>query len=357
MHEPLRVGIVGGGIGRSHAKAYQALRSDYDLRVLCDLDATRAADVATEADIPETMSDFAELCGRDDIDLIDVCTPSHLHAPMTKAALMAGKHVFCEKPHAASLRDIDELQAIERKADRRVMPIFQYRFGHGLQKLKALVDAGLAGAPYLATVETLWRRRSAYYEVSWRGTWKGELGGVFVTHAIHAHDALNYIFGPTQSVFARASTRVNPIEVEDCGTASLTMANGALATLSATLGSANETSRHRFVFGKLTAESNQNTYTNSSDPWTFVGDTADDDKQIQACLAEFQPQPEGFEGQFRRFAAALRHEAPAPVTLTDARNSIELITALYHSIQTGQAVDLPLTAEHPAYNGWLPTTG
>ena len=234
------------------------------------------------------------------------------------------------------------------------MPIFQYRFGHGLQKLKHLVEAGLAGQAYLATVETSWRRRSAYYDVPWRGKWATERGGVLLGHAIHAHDMLSYIAGPIHRVFARATTRVNPIEVEDCASVSLEMADGSLAALSATLGSPVEITRHRFCFSNLVAESNTRPYSNSGEPWQFTADTPELEAQIAAALEGFTPLPEGFPGQFYRFHQALRGGGEIPVTLADARASLELITAMYYSARAGEEVDLPLREDHPNYGSWLP---
>src|SRR5690606_16491448 len=125
--------------------------------------------------------------------------------------LAAGKHAICEKPLVGSLKQVDELAIAEQQSRRRLMPIFQYRFGHGLQKLKYLIQEGLAGTSYLSTVETSWRRRSAYYDVPWRGKWATELGGAVLGHAIHTHDMLCYVLGPVKQVFARTNTRVNPI--------------------------------------------------------------------------------------------------------------------------------------------------
>ncbi len=290
----------------------------------------------------------------DDLDVISICTPPHLHFEQIQQVLAAGKHAICEKPLVGSLKEVDELMRIEATSGKRVMPIFQYRFGHGLQKLKFLVDEGLAGRAYVATVETAWRRRAGYYDTPWRGKWKTELGGTLLSHASHAHDMLYYILGPVKSVFARTATRVNPIEVEDCASVSLEMADGSLASLSATLGSSPEISRHRFCFSGFTAESNTQPYNNSKDPWTFTADSPELSEQIEEALARFVPLPERFTGQFYRFHQALLRRTELPVTLQDARTSLELITAMYHSSFKRQVVDLPIGPDHPRYTGWLP---
>jgi predicted dehydrogenase len=354
MNQPLRVAVVGCGIGKEHAAAYHRLPERFELLAICDLDAAKARELAAAYAVPRVVTDLAALCAMDDLDVIDICTPPHLHFDQIQQVLAAGKHAICEKPLVSSVAEVDQLIAAEAGAGRRVMPIFQYRFGHGLQKLKLLIEQGLAGQAYLATVEVAWRRRAEYYAVPWRGTWRTERGGALLGHAIHATDMLTYILGPVKSVFARTATRVNAIEVEDCAAVSFEMANGALATLGVTLGSSAEITRHRFSFSGFSAESNTRPYTSSGDPWTFTGDTPDSAARIEAALAHFTPLPEVFDGQFYRFYTALCQGAELPVTLADARTSLELITAMYASARAGQPVALPLGQAHPGYTGWLP---
>jgi predicted dehydrogenase len=352
--ERLRVAVVGAGVGRAHVRGYAEVADRFELVAICDIDADRARAVADEHAIPRVVTDLAELCRMDELDVIDLCTPPHLHFGQVLQVLAAGKHAICEKPLVSSLAEVDELERAERAAGRCVMPIFQYRFGHGLQKLKWLMAEGLAGTAYLATVETAWRRRAAYYAVPWRGKWRTELGGALLSHAIHAHDMLCYVLGPPRRVFARTATRVNPIEVEDCAAVALEMADGSLASLGVTLGSAAEITRHRFSFSNLVAESNTRPYTNSGDPWRFDADTPELAAQIERALERFVPLPERYAGQFHRLYQALRDGAELPVTLADARLALELVTAMYYSAETGSNVDLPIGADHPRYRSWLP---
>jgi len=165
---------------------------------------------------------------------------------------------------------------------------------------------------------------------------------------------LCYVLGPPARMFAYTTTRVNPIEVEDCASVALEMADGSLASLGVTLGSAAEITRHRFSFSGLVAESNTRPYTNSGDPWTFVGDTPELTEQIESALADFRPLPEHYAGQFYRFYEAVRCGGDMPVSLADARVSLELITAMYYSAETAASVSLPIGADHPRYASWLP---
>ncbi len=355
MSARLRVAVIGLGIGIQHVVAWKALPELFDLVAVCDVDERKAKLVAEKLAIPRVTSNFASLLtGADAPDVLDVCTPPHLHFEMSAAGLRAGKHVVCEKPLVPSLAVCDELARIEREARGRLMPIFQYRFGAGFLKLQHLIGRGLAGRAYLSTVETAWLRGSDYYAVDWRGKWETELGGVLTTHAIHAHDLLCSVIGPVRSVFARTATRVNPIETEDCAAISCEMADGSLASLSATLGSRPEISRLRFCFEYLTAESSLSAYQPSFDPWTFTAANAERQAEVDAALRGFAAGPELYAGQFARFHAALASNGELPVTLADARASLELLTASYHSARTGEPVRLPLAPDHPSFAGWLP---
>ncbi len=316
------------------------------------MDEARGRKAADEFGIPQLTANLSDLYRRDDLNVIDLCTPPYLHYPQILEALAAGKHVICEKPVAGSLKQVDGLIVAEAQSGKRVMPIFQYRFGHGLQKLRWLKDQGVTGRASLTTIETAWRRRAEYYAIAWRGKWQTELGGSLVSHAIHAHDALYYILGPARSVAAHVTTLINQVETEDVASASLQMADGSLCTLAVTMGSAQELSRQRYCFSGLTAESNLRPYTFTGDDWTFTGDTPEMNERIQETLARFEPMLEGYAGQFYRYAHALATGAELPVTLAEARASLELATALYHSARTQQVVQLPLTQDNPMYEGW-----
>jgi predicted dehydrogenase len=355
--ERLKVAVVGGGIGTQHIDALIRLPEQFELVAFCDIDPAKAEAVAERYDIRSATTSYEELLGRHEIDIVDLCTPAGLHVAQTSAALEAGKHVICEKPLAGSLAEVDRLAALAETCGRHISPIFQYRFGNGFRRLLHLRDRGLLGKTYLATVETHWRRGAAYYAVPWRGRFATELGGCLTSHAIHAHDMLVHALGPIRSVHARTATRVNPIETEDCAVVSLALADGALAALSVTMGAAVEHSRLRFYFEHVTVESNLSPYRPHLEPWRF--ETADEVARaaIDAALTDFVPQPEHFEGQFSLLHAALTEGRPPPVTLADARASIELLTASYYSARTGDNVTLPIGPDHPCYRGWRATAG
>lgn len=355
MSKVWNVAVVGCNIGRSHiAEGYANLPARFRVLALCDLDEARLAAVGDEFGVERRTARFDDLLAMDDLDIIDICTPPALHVPQTKAVLAAGKHAVCEKPVAASLAEIDGLIATEEQAPGHVMPIFQYRWGTGFRKAQEVVRAGLAGRPLVATIETHWNRDAAYYAVPWRGRFETELGGVLATHALHLHDMMTALMGPIAALSAYLATRVNDIAVEDCLAASLALENGALATLSATLGSATDTSRLRFCFEHVSFESCREPYRPGDDPWTV--DVRDPARaaEIEAVLARVPPVPSRFAGQMADYADSLDAGARPPITLTDARRALELITALYHAHDTGARIALPIGADHPKYRDWRP---
>lgn len=349
------VAVVGAGIGRSHIlEGYVTNPDRFRLLAICDLDEKKLNALADEFAVERRTTQFDELLAMDDLDIIDVCTPPMVHYPMIVAALRAGKHVICEKPLVGSLRQMDEVMAVEKTARGRLMPIFQYRFGNGIQQAKAIIDAGLAGKPYIGTVETLWRREADYYAVPWRGKWKSELGGVLMGHAIHPHDIFVYLMGPLKSLFGRVATRVNPIEVEDCISASVELESGALGSFTATLGSADEITRIRLAFENVTFESDHSPYNPGAAPWTILPRNDATKAAIDALLKDWVHVGPRFETQMARFAEALDSGGPLPVTTADSRRALEIVTAFYSSSRTRQEVAFPIGADHPNYQSWLP---
>jgi predicted dehydrogenase len=293
---------------------------------------------------------------RTDIDVVVIATPPSLHYDMVSAALAAGKHVVCEKPLTSSLALADAIAQAEKRSNGRVMPVFQYRFGDGIARVRHVIRSGLAGRHFVACIDTAKSRGPDYYAVPWRGKFATELGGVLLTQAIHIHDLVFWLLGPAAAVSAFKTTRVNPIEVEDCAVASLRMADGSLVSLSATLGSARQVTRMRFCFENVTFEKtayDDDSSNPGNEPWLTIPRNAEIGRQIEAKMQEVLPAKAWFVRQYELFHDALVNDRPFPVTLADARSSLELITACFHSSATGQVVQLPIGPEHPRYDGWI----
>jgi predicted dehydrogenase len=357
----LNIAIVGcGWVSDWHVRDGLALLPDlFAVTTCCDSDEKRMKEFGDRHAIPNRIRSFSDVLRRPDVDAVAICTPPGLHYEMVKAALEAGKHVVCEKPFTSSLELVDAISEIEKKSTARVMPIFQYRFGDGIAKIRHVLQSGLAGKHYVTSIDTAKTRGPDYYTVAWRGKFATELGGVLVTQAIHIHDLAFWLLGPAMAVSAFKTTRVNPIEVEDCAVASLLMVDGSLVSLSATLGSARQVTRMRFCFENVTFE--KTGYDNESskpgdDPWVIIPKTPQIGEAIKAKMGELEPQKSWFARQYELFHGAIATGNPLPVTLADARASLELITACYHASETQTVVQLPINREHPRYRGWAPAS-
>jgi predicted dehydrogenase len=355
MSEIKTVAVVGAGIGRSHIiEGYVPNADKFKVVAICDLNEERMNTLADEFGIKQRIVNFDDLLAMDDLDVIDICTPPGVHYGMLKAALGAGKHVVCEKPLVGSLAEIDEIMALEKQSRGKLMPVFQYRFGNGIEQARRIIDAGIAGKPFVGTVETLWRREAPYYAVPWRGKWATELGGVLMGHAIHPHDLFVYLMGPIKSLFGRTATRVNPIEVEDCISASVELESGALGSFTATLGSADEITRIRLAFENVTFESDHSPYQPGTELWKILPRDDETKARIEALLGDWVDVPARFTTQMARFHDALMYRGALPVTTVDARRALEIVTAMYHSSEKHEEVRLPIGPDHPKYHGWLP---
>lgn len=347
----IRVAILGAGIGREHLAAYDALPDLFQVSMIVDQDLSRAQEIANGRFRCETSVNAAFGQG---IDLVDICLPPALHVPIARDALAAGKHVVVEKPLAMSLAEGTTLKTAADEAGCLVFPVFQYRWGPSLAQLRRLMAMGLTGKPQVASLETHWSRDADYYDNPWRGTWAGENGGALVTHAIHNHDLLTHFFGPVAAVSGMSATRVNDIETEDCLALSLQMENGALATSSITLGAAGDQTRLRLVFENLTATSGSAPYAPGQDAWTFAARNPSDQPRIDAVLNEPITERTGFEGFFEALGHTLAGAGSDAVTLDDGLASLSLITGAYDSIRSGTRTLLPISPDHPLFEGWQP---
>jgi predicted dehydrogenase len=115
----MKVGLIGTGFGtRVHMPA---MRADPGIEVvaICSARRDRAEQAAEEWGVPFIASDYRELIARDDVELVDVCTPPDSHAEMTIAALEAGKHVLCEKPLAMNVAEASAMAAAADSARAR----------------------------------------------------------------------------------------------------------------------------------------------------------------------------------------------------------------------------------------------
>ena len=238
MNAPIRFGLIGfGRFGANHARAIATVKGATLTAVAARSEATAAA-AAKEFPDAETTTDLRALIDRDDIDVIDVAAPTHLHYESAKAALEAGKHVFVEKPMTPRTEECRELVRLARERGLILAVGFKRRAAQLWGRIKELVDEGVIGEPRHALFE-LWRWPYRQGADGWRfdidrvGSWELE-------EPVHCFDKARWYFGSSAgeivSVYAKANSRQEDRpELHDNFTAILEFENGAHATISQTL--------------------------------------------------------------------------------------------------------------------------
>ncbi|MXY94203.1 MAG: Gfo/Idh/MocA family oxidoreductase [Caldilineaceae bacterium SB0670_bin_27] len=170
------------------------------------------------------------------VDAVCICTPSGQHAQETIAAASNGKHVLVEKPMALSLADADAMIAACRENGVQLGVCLQRRAEPLFRRVHDAIHGGDLGEITLGVVTMPYYRDEPYYaQADWRGTWEMDGGGVLMNQGIHIIDLLLWFLGDPVDVHAFADSRHRSVEIEDTAGAVLRFANGAVATITATV--------------------------------------------------------------------------------------------------------------------------
>lgn len=338
----LRFAIVGCGvIAGTHARSIAEL-PDAQLVAVCDIRRERAESLA-QAYPAEVYTDYQELVDREDIDIVNVTTPSGLHAEIGIAAARAGKHVIVEKPIDVTLQKADALIQACREAGVKLACIFQHRFDPAVEALKAALDSGRLGQLNFGGSHTKWYRAQDYYTDSdWHGTWALDGGGALINQSIHYVDLLQYIMGPVEELHGYSATRMHErIEVEDLAVAALKFRSGALGLLEGSTSAYPGFCARLDIYGSdgsviLENDQIKDWYLRCGDP----------------CPVE--PEPVGFIGgtsskdiwhhshrrQIQDMIEAVREGREPRVNGEEGRKALEIVLAVYQSARSGQTVRL-----------------
>lgn len=236
MREQTGTAIVGcGTVFPVHAGAVNRMEAA-SLKLVVDTDGRKAEQAAAEYDC-EAATDYRAILEREDIQVVHLCTPHHLHAEMAEALLQAGKHVLCEKPMAHNLQTAERLLKTAQKTPAQLGIVFQNRYNAASQKIREMIDSAALGKLLGMKGIVTWHRGRDYYTGSpWRGRWETEGGGVLINQAIHTLDLLQWFGGDIASVQGSVTTDAlaDTIEVEDTAHAGIAFKNGAWAIFYAT---------------------------------------------------------------------------------------------------------------------------
>jgi len=357
----MRVAVVGAGanIFGAHRRGLAAIGA----RVVAvqDVDGERARRVAGElgcAPCPDVAAVLSVPA-----DLVVILAPHPLHAALAVEALRAGRHVLVEKPIADEVAEADRMVAEADRAGRLLAVAFQQRARPEVVEAVRLVRAGFLGELSRASVLATWPRRASYFRTApWRGTWRGEGGGILINQGQHDLDLLCLLAGRPARVIGRTRTRLHEVETEDTVEALAEWPGGAMGSIHISTAEADEpqrieltgtAGRLRLTPGRLElwrGEVDFREYAASpGDP--FGPPAVDHLPAFEAAAASGGGRGAGHEAVYRNLAAAIAGEEPLLASAAEATAALELANAIILSSAIGAEVALPL--DRAAYGALL----
>lgn len=345
----IKIAIVGcGRIAQRHADLLGTQQiAGAQLVAVCDTKPERVQALAARHGVPGFTS-LDEMLATPGIDVVSVLTPSGMHAEHAVAVARSGRHVIVEKPMALTLVDADAMLQACKAAGVELFVVKQNRFNVPVMKAREALEAGRFGRLVLGTVRVRWCRDQAYYDQDdWRGTWAQD-GGVLANQASHHVDMLRWFMGPVESVHARAITALVDIEAEDTAVATIKFRSGALGVIEATAATRpRDLEGSLSVLGSTGAVEIAGFAVNQTRVWQF-SDPQPSDADVLERYSVNPPNVYGFGHQayYEHVVEVLSQRTRPLVDGHEARESLELIMALYESIASGREVSLPLQVKH-----------
>jgi predicted dehydrogenase len=273
--------------------------------------------------------------------ILNILTPSGLHAKNILELIRFNKHFVVEKPLALRLQDVDKVIAACDKKGVNIFVVQQNRFNPPIQKLKEALVKGRFGKLVLGTVRVRWCRDQAYYgQKSWRGTWSLD-GGVLANQTSHHIDMLIWMMGDVESVVSKTARRLADIEAEDTGAAIIKFKNGALGIVEATTATRPKDLEGSIsILGEKGAVEIGGFFMNELKVWNFL-EKDKMDNQIWFKHAKVPEVPAWNHAKFfKDVLDSLKNGKRCLIDGLEARKSIELINAIYKSAETGKEVFL-----------------
>ncbi len=337
----LGFGIVGGGvIGPFHSKAIGDVKGARVVAV-CDVVEAAAKKFGEEAGV-DYYTDLSEMLKREDLDVLDVCTPSGLHTRLGIAGAEAGKHVLVEKPIDITLERADALISACEKAGVKLGVIFQHRFDAATSKLKTAVDEGRFGKLVLGDAYVKWYRTQDYYDKGgWRGTWKYDGGGSLINQSVHTIDLQRYIMGDPAWVFGKIGVMTHEIETEDLSLAILEFKNGARGVIEGS------TSVYPGLPEKLEIHGEKGTAIIEGGKlvkWAIQGEeeVAEEKVDTSAAAEASAITASSHALQIQDLVDAINEDRKPLVDGHEGRKALEVIMGIYESSKTGKVVKFPI---------------
>jgi UDP-N-acetyl-2-amino-2-deoxyglucuronate dehydrogenase len=342
----LNFALVGcGRIAKRHAELLGLNQvPNARLAAVCDLVESKARLTGEQFAVPY-FTDMHQMLSRVSADVVVILTESGNHARNVVDLAPYGKHIVLEKPMALSLNDADEMIQACDAAGVKLFVVKQNRFNLPVVKLREALEQNRFGKLVMGTIRVRWCRKQEYYDQDqWRGTWALD-GGVITNQASHHIDLLEWMMGDVDSVFAKSSTALVKIEAEDTAVALLRFRSGALGVIEATTAARpTDLEGSISILGEGGAVEIGGFAVNEMKVWRFSNPVPGDEEVMQRFSVN-PPNVYGFGHQayYCHVVDCIMNNKRQLVDGLTGRRSLELISAIYESIETGKEVQLRFT--------------
>jgi UDP-N-acetylglucosamine 3-dehydrogenase len=338
----LKVAVIGcGSIAKyRHLQEYH-LNNKVEIVAVCDVVEERAEEKAAQYGA-KAFTDYKEVIKLEDVDAISVCLPNYLHAPVTIAALNAGKHVLCEKPMATSKKEAEDMIEAAKANDKKLMIAHNQRFVSSHQKAKEIIDLGKLGKIY--SFRTAFGHPGPEdWGVDGAGSWffnkEKAIMGAMGDLGVHKADLMRYLLGEFSEVGAFIETNAKQnTEVDDNAVCILRTENGVIGTLAAswaylTGGGDNST----IIYGE------KGTLRLEADPKYSLIEEYRDGSVVYHMLDKIQTNEDGGQSTshvINHFVECIVHNKQPFITGEEGMKSLEIILAALESQETKRIVSL-----------------
>ena len=313
MEERMNFGVIGTGrIGRLHAENLTYRIPEANLLAVSDIFVDAAEEVATRLGIPAAHKDYRRILDDKRIDAVLICSSTDTHARFIEEAAEAGKQIFCEKPIAHHLADIDRALAAVDRTGVKLMVGFNRRFDPHFARVREVVAAGEIGEPHILRIIS---RDPApppieYIKVS---------GGIFLDMTIHDFDMARFLVGAeVEAVYASGGVMVDPAigAAGDIDTALITLhfENGVLGSIDNSRQAVYGYDQRVEVFGSKGAVGADNNYPNT----VVISDAGRVHRDLPLNFF-IERYTQSYVNEIRAFVKCVVNDTPPPVTGMDGR--------------------------------------
>jgi len=333
MTRRVKIAVIGTGrMGSVHARNIARLIPVAELVAVCDIRLDVAQAVADELGIPRVVEDYHELLADPDIEAVLIASSTPTHAFMIKDAALAGKQIFCEKPLALELTDIDEaLDAVE-KAGVKLQVGFNRRFDKSYKQIKDIVDSGVIGRPCILRITN---RDPDFPNMEFLRA----SGGIFLDLAIHDFDMIRFQIGEVDEVYATGSVLLEPElnefgDLDTCVT-TLKFKNGVVGAIDNSRKAVYGYDQRLEVFC-----SNGTAMANNEAETTVVRGGTDGFLSAKPPYFFMQRYAPCYVEEVRQFVECLVEDKPTPTNGADGRAAVVLGYAAWKSYRENRPVKI-----------------